>query len=316
MRRRSGVVTTALPTPRTTPPARPSAPESAGCAIDDAEPSPAAAVNRGCRSPGRRWSGDDGRRPARLPGSPATRPARRRAAPPAGDRGAWIPPRLGPSTPHDSAGLRPGTPRTPCSKESPGPRTDTGSSTSPGRKSVGEASSTLTQGSCRTVAVRRVSCNLGALGPNASARARIRVRARVAGEAVNTARATSAVPDPDRTNNRASATTNVLPAAPAETCAGHEATIVGTDGDDTLVGTDKRDVIVGLSAVGQRHDRGPPGRGRHLRQWRLRLDQQPGRKRHRPQRRGQRPEAARPAAAPTRTRSPAARATTACAHRR
>jgi trypsin len=33
---------------------------------------------------------------------------------------------------------------------------------------------------------------------------------------------------------------------PAATCAGSDATIVGTEGDDTLVGTDQRDVIVGL----------------------------------------------------------------------
>lgn len=42
----------------------------------------------------------------------------------------------------------------------------------------------------------------------------------------------------------------VAPALPrlgaAETCNGHEATIVGTEGNDTLTGTDERDVIVAL----------------------------------------------------------------------
>jgi uncharacterized repeat protein (TIGR01451 family) len=103
------------------------------------------------------------------------------------------------------------------------------------------------QGSCRTEAQRRVRCNLGTLNPGSSERVRIRVRARVSGEVTNTARALSAVPDPDRMNNSASATTNVLAAGPPATCAGQKATIVGTEGDDTLIGTDKRDVIVGLS---------------------------------------------------------------------
>jgi uncharacterized repeat protein (TIGR01451 family) len=105
---------------------------------------------------------------------------------------------------------------------------------------------TATQGGCSGTG-RRVECKLGALAPGSSAKARIRVKALHPGEALNTARASSADADPDRSNNHATAQTNILPVAPPPTCAGKRATIVGTEGDDNLVGTDRRDVIVALS---------------------------------------------------------------------
>jgi uncharacterized repeat protein (TIGR01451 family) len=102
------------------------------------------------------------------------------------------------------------------------------------------------QGSC-SHRDRRIECRIGDLASGASARARIRVRAVDPGEAVNTARVSSDVPDPQHADNTATAQTNILPLAPAPTCAGGEATIVGTEGDDNLIGTDRPDVIVGLS---------------------------------------------------------------------
>lgn len=49
---------------------------------------------------------------------------------------------------------------------------------------------------------------------------------------------------------------SAAPAAPAPTCFGERATIVGTDGEDTLEGTDDRDVIVGLGGIDEIVGRG------------------------------------------------------------
>ena len=93
---------------------------------------------------------------------------------------------------------------------------------------------------------RTVSCALGSLENGASASVAIRVVPRDDGQLENTATVSSSDTDTALANNSDTETTTVLPAPPAPTCGGREATIVGTDGDDVLMGTDKRDVIAAL----------------------------------------------------------------------
>jgi uncharacterized repeat protein (TIGR01451 family) len=101
---------------------------------------------------------------------------------------------------------------------------------------------TATQGGC-SVSGRKATCNLGALADGASQAARIRVEALRPGTVSNTATASTADDDPDRSDNTSTQTTMIVP---APTCAGRKATLVGTEGDDNLIGTVKRDVIVAL----------------------------------------------------------------------
>jgi len=106
-------------------------------------------------------------------------------------------------------------------------------------------SATPTQGSCDRSG-RNVTCELGTLANGATATVVIKVTPKRAGQFVNTATVSSPDTDPYAPNNFDSETTTVVePATP--TCAGRDATIVGTSGDDTLTGTKKADVIVAFS---------------------------------------------------------------------
>ena len=106
-------------------------------------------------------------------------------------------------------------------------------------------SATPTQGSCERKG-KKVTCDLGALPNGASATVAIKVIPKRAGQIVNTATVSSADTDEYAVNNTDTETTTVVePVTP--TCAGREATIVGTAGDDTLTGTRKADVIVALT---------------------------------------------------------------------
>jgi uncharacterized repeat protein (TIGR01451 family) len=101
---------------------------------------------------------------------------------------------------------------------------------------------TPSQGSCDQQG-KKVTCALGSLDNGATATIVLRVMPRKAGEIVNTATVSTADSDPQMANNTDTETTTVVePAAP--TCAGMDATVIGTAGSDTLTGTKKRDVIV------------------------------------------------------------------------
>ena len=103
---------------------------------------------------------------------------------------------------------------------------------------------TSSQGSC-TEKGRTVTCELGSLASEANATATIRLIPTRAGQLSNTATVTTSDTDPQPANDTDTETTTVVAAA-AASCAGREATIVGTEGDDTLTGTDGRDVIAAL----------------------------------------------------------------------
>jgi uncharacterized repeat protein (TIGR01451 family) len=88
-----------------------------------------------------------------------------------------------------------------------------------------------------------VTCNVGALAKDQSARVTIVVRALTAGSAINTATATTSTPDIDPSNNSASATVTIAtPVAPGS-CANAR---FGTKAKDTLTGTLAGDNIFGL----------------------------------------------------------------------
>ena len=101
------------------------------------------------------------------------------------------------------------------------------------------------QGSC-THSGRKVTCELGTLANGANATVTVRVSPRKAGQLVNTATISTTDTDPVSANDTDTETTNVVEPAAAE-CAGQQATIVGTTGDDQLTGTAKKDVFVALS---------------------------------------------------------------------
>ena len=105
-------------------------------------------------------------------------------------------------------------------------------------------SAEASQGDCVQRGARRVDCALGTVPNGDSATVTLRVLAERTGEAVNTATVEAAQADPDPANDEAAETTTIV-AAKVRGCAGEEATIVGTPGDDVLVGTAGRDVIAG-----------------------------------------------------------------------
>ena len=103
-------------------------------------------------------------------------------------------------------------------------------------------------GVCHHPAKRKVVCRLGALDSGASAVVRIRVRTTKASQIVNRATVNAAGDiDPVSANDHANQTTTVLAPPPPVTCAGRNATIVGTAGGDDLVGTIHHDVIQALA---------------------------------------------------------------------
>jgi uncharacterized repeat protein (TIGR01451 family) len=105
-------------------------------------------------------------------------------------------------------------------------------------------STTPTQGSCK--GSNKITCTLGAIASGAQATVTIKVKPKKAGQYVNSATATAVESDPLAANNTDSVTTTVVEPGPAPTCAGQEATVIGTEGDDTLTGTKKKDVFVAL----------------------------------------------------------------------
>ncbi len=106
-------------------------------------------------------------------------------------------------------------------------------------------SATPAQGSCGRRG-GKLTCQLGTIQSGAATTIEIRLVPRKAGTLVNTATVSTADTDPEAANDTDSESTTVLPAAPLPTCAGHKATMVGTEGPDQLTGTEKRDVIAAL----------------------------------------------------------------------
>ena len=127
-------------------------------------------------------------------------------------------------------------------------------------------SATTSQGSCSTDAKKqRVTCRLGTVGVtvgptyipgggpvyvpgNASITIEVRAPGK-AGKITNTATVLSDQKDPVAHNNTATATTRVIeaphpPKTKKPTCAGRQATIVGTPAANVLRGTAHRDVVV------------------------------------------------------------------------
>ena len=96
----------------------------------------------------------------------------------------------------------------------------------------------------------RVTCSLGSLaadptGANAVI-VTIQVRPTKVGTIKNTASVESVENDPISANDRAEASTTVVPVSRTVSCRGVRATVIGTRGADRLVGTPGRDVIVGF----------------------------------------------------------------------
>jgi len=103
-----------------------------------------------------------------------------------------------------------------------------------------------TQGTCAAQGAKKVNCDLGNLASGASATVTLQVTAARVGTAANTVTVSATSPDPNPANNQDTEQTAIQAATPVM-CAGKEATIVGTAGNDTLTGTDKKvDVIAGL----------------------------------------------------------------------
>lgn len=113
-------------------------------------------------------------------------------------------------------------------------------------KGVDFVSANASVGKC-TQKARKVTCELGTVGPGANygppAIVTIAVIPREAGTITNTASVKGDQKDPVGSNDKATATTRVLGAA---SCRGVAATITGTSGDDVLTGTGGPDVIVSL----------------------------------------------------------------------
>ncbi len=121
-------------------------------------------------------------------------------------------------------------------------------------KGVSFVSATSTQGSCSVKGKsngQALTCALGTLASSGGpaynptpVTITIRVLApQKAGTISNTASVTSDLKDPNSKNNSATATTQVIE-APAPTCGGQRATIVGTPGADVLVGSAGNDVVL------------------------------------------------------------------------
>jgi uncharacterized repeat protein (TIGR01451 family) len=111
--------------------------------------------------------------------------------------------------------------------------------------------SAASSGQCKRQA-QKVSCDLGTVGVPAgmyatSAAVLLAAIPRQPGTITTTATVKGAQKDPDKANDKATATTKVLGAA--ANCRGVPATIVGTSGDDVLTGTGGRDVIAGFGGA-------------------------------------------------------------------
>lgn len=133
--------------------------------------------------------------------------------------------------------------------ENLGPETATGVTvTDPLPRGVDFGSASSTLGTC-ALQGQKVICSIGTLEAGAatkvsSATVTLNVVARKSGSVTNTASVGSNQKDPVGANDSASVTVRVLDKAPAATCAGVAATVVGTAASETLTGTGGRDVIV------------------------------------------------------------------------
>jgi uncharacterized repeat protein (TIGR01451 family) len=112
-------------------------------------------------------------------------------------------------------------------------------------KGVDLVSATANGGQCASKG-RKVTCDLGGIPAATIAYATARtvtitVIPRSVGTITNTASVKGGEKDPLRSNNKATATTQVT--GPARTCAGVPVTLSGTRGNDVLVGSGGRDVI-------------------------------------------------------------------------
>jgi uncharacterized repeat protein (TIGR01451 family) len=105
-------------------------------------------------------------------------------------------------------------------------------------------SSKPSQGSCK--GSKKITCTLGTIANGGSATLAIQVKPKKAGQIVNSATVSAVETDPLSANNTDTETTTVVEPPPPPTCAGEQATIVGTEGDDQLTGTKKKDVFVAL----------------------------------------------------------------------
>ena len=107
---------------------------------------------------------------------------------------------------------------------------------------------TASSGSCK-ITGKHVDCNLGTINTLVVSVVTIKVTVKPKtkpGTISNTASVSSDVADPQPANNSATATTTVIAALAAPSCAGKPATVIGTPGNDVLYGTRKGDVIVAL----------------------------------------------------------------------
>ena len=113
-------------------------------------------------------------------------------------------------------------------------------------KDVDLVSASASMGKC-TGKGKKVTCALGAIAVATavdyvgSPTITISVIPRKVGTITNTASVKGHQKDPVASNNKATATTQVI--GPAATCRGAAVTIMGTAGNDTIVGTGGRDVI-------------------------------------------------------------------------
>ncbi len=109
-------------------------------------------------------------------------------------------------------------------------------------------SATASSGSCK-ITGRHVDCMLGTVNtldvPTVTIKVTVKPKTKP-GTISNTASVSSDVADPQPANNSATATTTVIAASAAPSCAGKPATAIGTPGNDVLAGTTKGDVIVAL----------------------------------------------------------------------
>lgn len=122
-------------------------------------------------------------------------------------------------------------------------------------KSLDFVSATATKGTCKRTG-RTVTCTINNLvadgtdpyADDSRSTITIKVKPTEAGKVTNTARVTSDVADPNEANNVDTVTTKVNTGGGGggnvPTCAGVEATIVGTSEAEVLNGTDGRDVIL------------------------------------------------------------------------
>jgi uncharacterized repeat protein (TIGR01451 family) len=124
-------------------------------------------------------------------------------------------------------------------------------------KTVVFVSADASQGSCKNVS-QTTTCDLGTIAAGSGTPentnpttvtihvlAPQQIKKKGKETISNTAKVSSATPDPKNSGNSDTEKTTVIGAPTGPSCAGHQATILGTPGDDLLTGTAHSDVIVG-----------------------------------------------------------------------